>query len=305
MKEIKDIRRGEEVFCHGEWIKSPAPVEGTVLKCTFATLPTTCFEPQFAGTDASICHRMVLSHEGKLHPGLTVRGYLQEQKEKRDCTFVCNNVAMLPYWYPKVIDFFNIVRPPVITATGFFRIYASNDIWPALEELHGDELSEENLELFLEGLLRKRFTWLNDRYGIGSVTNETARLVLRLLDISIIIGKNGNTEVITPANLLRHVKDDMSKSMVTDEQVAYSLMKSIELPVYTSCNKVLSTEEVQGWYLPGINPDVNGISPLSMGDGTLRNKCVVKVDSKGRKTSYDSGNLYEQFLLCKNVGGSL
>jgi hypothetical protein len=62
-------------------------------------------------------------------------------------------------------------------------------------------------------------------------------------------------------SLIKHAKDDYSKSKITEDQIIYILKHDVELPEYTPGNKMLTKEECIDWILPGINPDVNAMSP--------------------------------------------
>lgn len=296
---IHKVRKGMMVWCGGEWIKAPKPEYAKAIKCTFSTLPTTCFEPQFVKDEVSVYHNPILKKDGELKPGMTVRGYLQEQNIKKDCVFCSHDLSTLSYWYPRVIDFYGTVKPPTIFEDSY-KIYTGHETYPKPKELEGDELIERNLEYFLEGLLRKRLYWMDNSFWIGSVTNETARIVLRLLDVDYEYRQN-MVKVLNGVSLLRHIKDEESKKFVTDDMIACTLSLSLPVPSYTSCNLILNKEECEQWILPGINPDVNCISTISssISMNSLRNHHSKKVDNKGRKLQYNSNNLYE--LLINNL----
>ena len=271
---ISEIAEGTEVCCHGKWLKAPKPVMGKAVRCSFDMLPTTCFEASFLeAKEVSVCHNMILRHDGKWHPGLAVRAYTLEYEKKRNYGFVISGEKMLSYWYPYVIDYYGCMTYPSYNGKKKeARSYTfPNGGNPEHRILSGDELSERNLEYYLEGMLRRHFHW--DVSGKGSAffsmgrpEGETARLVVRLLDIGLRKRRDNSKSqeyVITNGKaFLSHVRDDLTKSKITDEMICFVLRNFHELPPYTGCIPIRGREECEEWILPGICPDVNGISPI-------------------------------------------
>lgn len=300
---IDEIKEGDEVLSHGTWVAAPKPVMGEVSICEFETLPETSFEKKFIYKKKEVfCnHRPVLNEFEKDRTGLSVRGYLHETR-KKNTEAVNMNSGELRYWYPRLIDFFDrvvfpVVKPGAIT----FTVYEK---FPNLVELKGNELSERNLEYYLEGLLRRRMAWWDNSIRLPQRLDETDKIVLRLLDIDCIKVKDGN-RVSNPISLLKHVRDDFNKTKLTDDIIRLMLLKSYDLPQYTPGCKIMSRKDGVDWILPGVNPDINCLSPYEherfdkTANPQVRNKIrTVKVDKLGKvyKNDYNKNNLYEKFL---------
>ena len=300
---INEISEGTEVLCHGEWVPAPKPETGVVLTCSFSRLPTTSFEKKFIERKKEVwCdHKPVLNEFESDRPGLSVRGYLHETR-KNDSKTVNMASSELNYWYPRLIDFFGkVVFPNVSRKYSTFKVYEK---FPVLSELSGNELSERNLEYYLEGMLRRRMFWGENSLKLPEVLDESDRMVLRLLDIDCVPIVNG-TKVMNPVSILRHIRDDWCKSKLTDDMIRIMMIKSYNLPDYTPGYKILSRKEETGWILPGINPDVNCLSPhkykpfdKSINPQVRKKIQTVSVDKLGRKCpiEYKSNNLWEAFL---------
>ena len=258
---IEDISEGEEVFCFGEWKKSPAPEKHICIKCTFDLLPTTTFEKKFAAykREVSINHLMPLSPTKLPKPELSIRGFFKENKKHSRTVF--KNWKDVPYWLPRFIRMFNQPFIPYSTQIGWsldnFNPYK-------FTELKDDELTERNLEYILEGMTRHTFSYDMGKYKTLPYTqwNETHKIVMRLLDIECDIHYD-ETVVKNPINFYRHIKDDYTKALIKDEDIIFNLRRSNELPHYTNGYQIKEKEEVIDWVLPGINPDINGMNPLN------------------------------------------
>lgn len=313
-----EIEEGTEVFCHGEWIPSPKPEQGKVTTCTFEKLPTTSFESKFISEHTDICcnHRPVLNEfEGSL-TGLTVRGYLDERRKDRNYGAPGIGVDAvdaddMSYWYPRLINFCGSVMFPKIINNGRKHQMIVYKFFPKLSELHGNELSERNLEYYLEGMLRKRMYWQDNTFKLCENLNESQRMVLRLLDIDCIPTTLGSA-LTNPVSLLKHVKDDYNKSRITEEQIRILLIKSYELPLYTPGCRIIEKKEEIDWILPGINPDINCLSPyeFNMDFDDSKNPQIrkriktVKTDVLGKtyENEYRTDSLWE--TIYKNIGTS-
>ena len=305
---INEIKEGTEVFCSGNWIKAPSPVMGEVITCKFKTLPTTSFERKFVENKNQLyCNREpILNKFEKDRIGLSVRGYLHETRKKNSAAINLNKKD-LSYWYARLIDFFGYVVYPNFPNSKTFTVYEQ---FPKLEELYGNELSEKNLEYYLEGILRKKMLWQDSTFKLPDNLDETDKIVLRLLNIDC-YGFNGNnylgTAIANPCYLLRHIKDDYNKSRITDEQIKICMLRSYELTGYSS-GYVIDDKIIENdWILPRINPDVNCLNPVYDKDTNdennpmlMRNTHIYQnpTDSLGKeyKKCYLKENLWEKYL---------
>ena len=252
-------------MCFGQWKAAPKPVKGKVTICEFNTLPATAFEREAVlyKREASITHKIILG-ECETKPELAIRGFFREtrtpsvRKGKTTITTAFAGIESLSYWLPKFIAYYEEPIMPGLTAVGYNFYHHIKEI----KKLRDDEISERNLEYILEGMLRKCFCWANNKFLITHTTswNETHRLMLRLLDIECDVHRD-MTAIRNPVNLLRHIRDDYSKSKINESMITYCLKKSCELPEYTSGIKIIRKTESEDWILPGINPDINGINP--------------------------------------------
>ena len=302
---IFEIKEGTEVLCAGKWVKAPSPKKGTVLTCSFQTLPTTSFAKQYvSGKRDVFCNHVPILNKFESHNiGLTVRGYLKEDRKTYDISppGVGVNLSEASFWYPRLIQFFGkTIAPKINETTHQLMMYLP---FPKLTELHGNELSERNLEYYLEGMLRKRMFWCENGLFLSEKLDESARIVLRLLNIDCIHGYLGN-RITNPVSFLKHVKDDYHKSKINDEMIRIMMTSSYDLPQYTPGCRIQNRKEEEDWILPGINPDVNCLCAKaweSMDKGiNPQIKKIVKVsrfDSLGKeyKNQYRTDNLWEKF----------
>lgn len=303
---IFEIEKGTEVLCHGKWVKAPGPVKGEVITCSFDTLPDTSFEKKFVEKNIEVTcnHQPVLNEFIKPSTGLTVRGYLHEKK-KKDSGVVSFDFNDFSFWYPRLIAFFDKVVFPNI---GEFKDNRSGKRvqiyypFPKLKELYGNELSERNLEFYLEGILRKRMYWEENTFMLPEILDESDKMVLRLLDIDI-RKLRLRSAVTNPVSLLKHIKDDFNKARLDDDKIRIMLIRSYELPQYTPGYKITDKKEEIDWILPGINPDINCLHPEiletiddSINPQVQKNIHTVKADSWNRNLShlYNENNLWEK-----------
>jgi len=299
---LNEVEEGTEVLSHGNWVKAPKPIEGNVITCRFNNLPTTSFEKEFILNNEELyCnHKPILNKFEKADLGLTIRGYFHETKKgKKDSELLAIKNPDVQYWYPRIIAYYDCVVFPTVT-NGRMVVYHPT---PKLKELCGNELSERNLEYYLEGILRKRMFWQDNTFKLPENLDETDRIVLRLLDINCIKISLGNG-VTNPVSLLKHIKDDYNKSRITEEMIRTSMYKSYDLPQYTPGCKIIEKKEETDWILPGINPDINCLSPWKWEDfDNSINPQVQKaikttpVDKLGKVYSnYNYDNIYEKLL---------
>lgn len=295
---LEEIEEGTEVLSHGEWKIAPKPVKSVVTTCFFDRLPATSFEKTFIkGKREVYCnHQPILNEfEGDL-PELSIRGYLHENR-KKDLEILHLDLKDISYWYPRLVRFFNrVVNPNIRPGVQKFTVY---EAFPEIDELEGNELSERNLEYYLEGILRKRLFWADNTFKIPDVLDESDKIVLRLLDIDCLPVSNG-TSLTNPAQLLKHVKDDYNKSKIDEDKIRIMLLKSYNLPQYTPGYKIKSRKDEEGWILPGINPDINCLSSYEweyfdkeLNPQVRRWIKTTEYDSKGRKLPVNKNNLFQ------------
>lgn len=258
---VRDVREGTEVMCFGKWVKAPEPVIGKAVRCTFEILPTTSFEKRFAARkrEVSISHDIILVKNSNFKSELSIRGYFREDKKCVQTTF--KGLDSLTYWLPRFIRYYDEPMVPSVTSLGFNLYHHVMKPHP----LEPDEMNERNFEYILEGMNRRTFFHSFGKYRVFPLTswNETHRLTMRVLDIECSYSGGGDTMVRNPVNLYRHIRDEHTKSLIKDEDIAFDLKRSNTLPPYTSGHRILSREEVDEWILPGINPDVNTMSPVN------------------------------------------
>ena len=258
---------------------------------------------------------MLNEFEGSLS-GLTVRGYLNETRKDRSygapgIGIEVSNEEDIRYWYPRMMLFVGSVMFPKVVNDKVKRQLILYKLFPKLSELHGNELSERNLEYYLEGMLRKRMFWQDNTFKLKNNLNESERMVLRLLDIDCIPTVLGSA-VTNPVSLLKHIKDNYNKLRINEEQIRIMLIKSYELPQYTSGCKIIDKKEEIDWILPGINPDINCLSPYNGfsdfddAKNPQKRKTIktMKIDSKGKNyvNAYRNDSLWE--IMYKNIGES-
>jgi len=294
---LEDVTEGTEVLSMGKWVVSPKPKVGTVIRCTFETLPTTSFSKSDVSfkREVSICHNILLN-KGEDKSELSIRGYFREDKSTKQTTF--KGLDDLTYWLPRFIRYYDEPMLPFVTAIGFNLYHHTMKPHP----LEINEITERNLEYILEGMNRRTFSYTNGKYNILPVTswNETHRLTMRLLDIECDVLSN-NTVVRNVVNFYKHIRDGYTKSKIKDEDIVFNLKRSNTLPLYTNGHKILNKEEITGYILEGINPDINTINPFNcyeMGFTTMKNiyseeYTKEKTEVKPKKhTEYLKDNFY-------------
>ena len=265
---IEEVQEGMEVYSCGEWKVTPKPVKSTCFKCSFANLPTTIFDKKFINykDEVWVNHFPLLGKTEFLKDELAVRGFFTQNFNPKIRAVHLKGNESIVYWYPKFIRMFGETGVINFNKQGFDVTLKKKKFG----ELTTEDLTERNLEYYLEGYLRKGFFWNSTHYTIPVPTDETDRIVLRLLDIEWRVTKNNIGCTHRNISIIRHVKDEYNKAKITEEQVAYILKRELDIPEYTPWYKILNKEECEDWILPGINPDVNGISP--------GNKLVFKWD---------------------------
>ena len=254
---IEEIEEGTEVLSMGKWVVSPKPTIGTVIQCTFDTLPATSFNKKDVSfkREVSICHNILLN-KGDDKKELSIRGFFKEDKNTKQTTF--KGLDDMLYWLPRFIKYYDEPMLPFVTALGFNLYHHKMPPHP----LSTNEITERNLEYILEGMNRRTFSYSNGKYNIMPITswNETHRLTMRLLDIECDVHKD-NTVVRNVVNFYRHIRDEYTKNKIKEEDIVFNLKRSNTLPLYTNGHKILHKEEMEGVVLEGINPDINTINP--------------------------------------------
>ena len=301
---INEIKEGTEVLSHGNWVKAPVPVKSIVITCTFDTLPTTSFEKEsiINNTEVYCNHQPVLNEYTESKTGLSVRAYLRDVRRGKNCKYTSVESTNIQYWYPRLVNFFGkVVYPNLSDYKNQIVIYQA---FPKMEELCGNELAERNLEYYLEGLLRRRMFWSDNAFKLPDNLTETDRIVLRLLNIDCLSISCG-TSITNPVSFLQHIKDDYNKSKINEDMIRISLKKSFELPQYTPGCKIVSQKEEIDWVLPGINPDINCLSPWkweefdnSINPQVRKQIRIVEYDSLGKQYSnqYRTDDLWEKLI---------
>ena len=257
---IKEIRKGTNVFCKNKWVPAPTPILGKVAKCTFKTLPTTCFEASIISetTSFSLCHKIILNKNEENQFGMSVRGYFSE-----DNTYIASNIngpENLAYWLPRFSQFFH--SAPLVIPKGYtFAINTNRD--RKFTNLFGDELSEPNLEYYLEGYLRRGIFIHGNQIHLGtygkSNLTESDKLVLRILDIDLKHELANKIAVRNNYNLLKHIRDTYNKSKIPNNIIEDAINNRLfPLPEHIYPQTIEYTED---YYLPGINPYINSILP--------------------------------------------
>ncbi|MBR4396944.1 MAG: hypothetical protein IKS93_03725 [Methanobrevibacter sp.] len=294
---IEEIKEGMEVYSMGEWKVSPKPVLNKCIKCFFDTLPTTIFEKGIIShtKEVSVNHYPVIKPTTEFKDELAIRGYFKEDFNPSITHIPFAGYDTITYWYTKFIRLFGETGNITLTENGINLNIKRH----TLEELSGEDLTERNLEYYLEGMTRKQFFYSNLKFHLKKTLSESDRIVLRLLDIDCTPSVN-DTIVTNEISLLKHIKDDYAKSKITDEQIVYALKKNIELPEYTNGNIIIKKEEVLDWTLPGINPDINCINPLNCYESALfknRFRYADKYKADGRTNgNYIENSLYNRLF---------
>lgn len=298
---IEQIKQGTEVLCQGVWKKAPNPVVGKAIKVKFDTLPTTIFAYNDVADkiECQVNHNVILNKHTECLDQLSIRGYLDENADRK---YGFINLSILnendiSYWFRKMIKYTGYTLPPTIKER-FITFYS---YFPKLVELVGPELSERNLEYYLEGLLRRRLRFSDNFFNISILTSESDKLVIRLLDIDA-EKLSLSSKVLNEINFLKHIKDDFNKNRIPENMIVLALIRYVENPPYTPGFKIIEKKEVEDYILPDINPDINTIAPYN--GETIKVRKVVyttKTDSKNRKLKYNENNFYENLLKQKNL----
>ena len=254
---ITDVRKGTLVLCKGEWKPCPKPEVIKAYKYSFHTLPITILP--YRDNRIMINTKPKLNKSDIMMPQMSVRGFYGENRGT-ELTFRDKDLEWI---YPRIIMYYE--RAAMINCETAGRY---NVIMPRKEmkELKGDELSERNLEYYLEGLLRYGGSPVGNKFEIP-LRNETDKMVLRLLGVELSPYNRFNKRlpVITERTMLTlfsHIKDDYSKTKFKDEFVAYHINHKTRLPKYIGVHKedLKGIEEVEVLGFPDFDYDVNGIN---------------------------------------------
>jgi len=261
---VSEIKEGTEVLCNGKWVSSPKPMIAPVKILTFDGMPTTAFENKFVNSSGivNVHHKMILNKFRKDEIKLCVRGYLDENRKNMDgFRFSLEHKDELHYWYPRYIQFFNKVFDISVTKDCFIFKGVK---FPEIKLLSGNELSERNLEYYLEGFFRRNFHEHMNRFFIRAKMKESDKLVLRLLNISVTTISSEVSIIDDPYWAFIHIKDDFNKKKITDRMIVFVMKRHVDFENdYTPSKMALKIEEGEDWVLPGISPDVNTLNPIS------------------------------------------
>lgn len=254
---ITDVRKGTLVLCKGEWKPCPKPEVIKAYKYTFHTLPTTVLP--YNDNRIMLNTKPKLNKSDVLMPQLSVRGFYGE-KRGTELTFDDNNLNWI---YPRIIKYYKRAATINCETAGRYNV-----IMPKMEikELNNDELSERNLEYYLEGLLRYGGSTVGNRFEIP-VRNETDKMVLRLLGLELTSYNRfaKRLPVVTQRTMLTlfsHIKDDYAKGKFAQQFIAYHISRKMKLPKYIGVHKedLINIEEVEVLGFPDFDYDVNGIN---------------------------------------------
>lgn len=254
---ITDVRKGTLVLCRGEWKPCPKPEVIKAYRYTFHTLPTTILP--YSDMRIMINTRPKLNKSDVFMPQLSVRGFYGDNRTEK-LTFGNKEIEWI---YPRIIRYYERAAAISFEATGKYSVTMPKK---NVSELSNDELSERNLEYYLEGLLRYGGSPVGNKYEIP-VRNETDKMVLRLLglELSPYNRFNKRLPVITERTMLTlfsHIKDDWCKGKFKDEFVAYHINHKTKLPKYIGIHKedLIDIESVEVLGFPDFDYDVNGIN---------------------------------------------
>lgn len=257
---ITDVRKGTLVLCRGEWKPCPATEVITAYKYTFHTLPTTILP--YKDNRIMINTKPKLNKSDVLKPESSVRGFYGDRNGEK-LTFSDRD---LDWIYPRILRYYE--RAATINCESAGK-YSVNMIKKEHKELCSDELSERNLEYYLEGLLRYGGSPVGNKYEIP-VRNESDKMVLRLLGLELLPYNRFNKRlpVITERTMLTlfsHIKDDYCKSKFTDEFIAFHINHKTRLSRYIGIHKddIVNIEPVKILGFPDFDYDVN---TMNIGD---------------------------------------
>lgn len=259
---IDRIRKGTLVLCKGKWIPAPKPEKGKVKTLNLDWLPTTSFESKFVNELGQVCinTKPVLNKFEEDNFGLCVMGYLCNDKERETKGFAISDMNSISYWYPRLIKCTNTV-PTISTLNHVHKWTFFDARIPKEWCIEGNDLSERNLQYYLEGVFRRNFHW-HKNFVVSGKINETCKIVFKLLNVQCERLDNANMYIANPLNVLQHIKDDFNKSKITEDIICFILRnRNFKEEPYRKIYFSKEIIESEDWILPGICPDINGMNP--------------------------------------------
>lgn len=200
-----------------------------------------------------------LNKSDMLKPELCVRGFYGDKKGDK-LNFTDRDLNWI---YPMIIKYYE--RAATINCESAGK-YSVNVITKEPKPLCSDELSERNLEYYLEGLLRYGGSPVGNKYEVP-VRNETDKMVLRLLGLELLPYNRFNKRlpVITERTMLTlfsHIKDNYCKGKFTDEFISFYINHKTRLPRYIGIHKddIINIEKVEVSGFKDFDYDVNTIN---------------------------------------------
>ena len=265
---IEDVRKGTLVLCKGEWLPAPKAELGTVKILKFHTLPTTAFAAEYVDPLGRVFPKVepILNKFEEHDIGLSVMGFFNENRKSKGMSFGEFNISELSYWWPRITKCCNKVSLPEIGPNKKIKFLGIE--FPKERMFSGNELSERNLEYYLEGMFRRNFHEHKYKLFISSRLTENSKLVLRLLGLQCKKQDESNLAICNKYQALSHVRDDYNKAKLPESFLAYVVRNrwipggEYDVAPMAECTPV-SIEEAEGLVFPGICPDINCLSPLA------------------------------------------
>ena len=260
---LDKIRKGTLVLCKGEWVPAPKPERGNVKTLNLDWLPTTSFESKFVDDFGKVClnTKPILNKFEDDNIGLSIMGYLCDEKERKCRGFAISDMDSISYWYPRLIKCTNQI-PDISTLNHVHKWTFPDARIPKEWIMEENDLSERNLEYYLEGVFRRNFHWHSRDFVISGKINETCKIVFKLLNVQCERMDEANLFIANPLNVLNHIKDDYNKSKITEQAICLILRnRNFKEEPYKKIYFAKNIEESEDWILPGICPDINGMNP--------------------------------------------
>lgn len=258
---IDEVVPGMKLKCRGEWKEvTEKPVKGLCKKWKAETLPTCIFPYDRDSGIAFLDHNMEIPEtEDKDRYEFQLRGYLNERNDTDAMQF--NSFVEAMKWFPMAIRFFDSAAQIIPFGHRGCLINVNRK---KFEELHGEELKLRNLEYYLEGFMKTGFTWKSWKLLINRRLNETDRLVMRLLDIDLYkypynIKSSLKITFVDHYNFCKHLKSDEIKGKMREGFTEHWIINRLVRVPYEDSVK-MEVEDCEGWYIPGMYPDMNCMS---------------------------------------------
>ena len=259
---INEVVPGMKLKCRGEWKEVvEKPVYGLCKKYSHETLPTSIFPYDRNGGVVLLDHNMEIPEtDDKDRFEFQLRGYLDERFETDYMLF--NSTAEAMKWLPMAIRYFDSTAQIGSGSIGHCTILVNRK---KFDNLHGEDLKLRNLEYYLEGFMKTGFTWRGWRLLVNRRLTESDRIVMRFLDIDLYKypynteKKDMKITFVNHYNFCKHLKGDEIKEKMREGFVRHWMInKSIMVPYEDSAK--MNVEDCEGWYIPGMYPDMNCMS---------------------------------------------